>query len=75
MGTSSAWAAVATVAGAADCASTRERLWGSPADADEYAAATTVFAALDTGLDPQAALLEVIAPCSTGWAPNGRPTR
>lgn len=51
-----------------------ERLWGGLVAGDEYAASTTLFAALDSGLDPEAALLEVIAPAQARvgleWAAN-----
>jgi len=45
-----------------DNAEWAERLWGALAAGDEYAASTTLFAALDSGLDPEAVLLEVVAP-------------
>lgn len=52
----------------------RERLWGALTDRDEYAAAATVFAAMDAGLTPEDVLLEVIAPVQhkvgTEWAAN-----
>ncbi|WP_156747051.1 B12-binding domain-containing protein [Mycobacterium sp. E2733] len=60
--------------GAADDVVIRERLWGALADRDEYAAAATVFAAMDAGLTPEEVLLEVIAPVQhkvgTEWAAN-----
>jgi methanogenic corrinoid protein MtbC1 len=45
---------------AADLA--RDRIWEAVADGDEYAAATTVFAALEAGITPEEVLLDVIAP-------------
>lgn len=60
--------------GAADEVLIRERLWGALADRDEYAAAATVFAALDAGMAPEDVLLEVIAPVQhrvgAEWAAN-----
>jgi len=51
-----------------------ERLWGAVIDGDEYAAVGTVFAALDEGMNPERALLELIAPVQhrigTEWAAN-----
>ncbi|MFP8882943.1 cobalamin B12-binding domain-containing protein [Streptomyces mangrovi] len=40
----------------------RERLWDAVREGDEYAASEAVFAALDAGTDPEAVLLDVIAP-------------
>lgn len=61
-------------AGAADELVVRERLWGALADRDEYAAAATVFAAMDAGMTPEDVLLQVIAPVQhkvgTEWAAN-----
>ncbi|KUI29157.1 cobalamin-binding protein [Mycobacterium sp. IS-1742] len=58
----------------ADHASLRERLWNAVLDRDEYAAAATVFAAIDTGVSAEDVLLEVIAPVQhrvgTEWAAN-----
>ena len=52
----------------------REQLWGAVIDRDEYAAAATVFAAVDGGTSPEDVLLEVIAPVQrrvgTEWAAN-----
>lgn len=52
----------------------RDRLWGALTDRDEYAAAATIFAAVEAGLSPEGALLEVIAPVQrkvgTEWAAN-----
>lgn len=60
--------------GAADQALVREKLWGAVADCDEYAAVTTIFAALDAGMQPEDILLEVIArvqyKVGTEWAAN-----
>ncbi|MCV7118699.1 cobalamin B12-binding domain-containing protein [Mycobacterium nebraskense] len=60
--------------GAADEVLVREQLWGALADRDEYAAAATVFAAMDAGMTPEDVLLEVIAPVQhkvgTEWAAN-----
>jgi methanogenic corrinoid protein MtbC1 len=51
-----------------------ERLWGAVLEGDEYAAAGTVFAALDEGLPPESVVLELIAPVQrrigTEWAAN-----
>lgn len=51
-----------------------DRLWGAVLDRDEYAAAATVFAALDAGMPPEDVLLDVIAPVQgkvgTEWAAN-----
>ena len=61
-------------ADAPDCLVVRERLWGAVADRDEFAAAATVFAALDAGMAPEAVLLDVIAPVQRKvgieWAAN-----
>lgn len=52
----------------------REQLWAAVSDRDEYAAAATVFAAIDAGMTPEDVLLEVIAPVQrkvgTEWAAN-----
>ncbi|OBH82963.1 cobalamin B12-binding domain-containing protein [Mycobacterium scrofulaceum] len=60
--------------GAADDLLVRERLWGALTDRDEYAAAATVFAAMEAGMTPEDVLLEVIAPVQhkvgTEWAAN-----
>ena len=60
--------------GACDQALVREKLWGAVADRDEYAAVTTIFAALDAGMQPEDILLEVIArvqyKIGTEWAAN-----
>ncbi|RDH77979.1 cobalamin-binding protein [Mycolicibacterium moriokaense] len=59
---------------AADYRLARERLWGAVVDRDEFAAAATVFAALDQGAAPEDVLLEVIAPVQrkvgAEWAAN-----
>lgn len=59
---------------AADREVVRERLWGALADRDEYAAAATVFAAMDAGMAAEDVLLDVIAPVQykvgTEWAAN-----
>ena len=51
-----------------------ERLWGAVVAGDEYAAAGTVFAALDDGVAPESVLLELIAPVQRRigmeWAAN-----
>lgn len=66
--------AAARATGAADELLVRERLWGALADRDEYAAAATVFAAMDAGMTAEDVLLEVIAPVQhrvgTEWAAN-----
>ncbi|OBG58879.1 MULTISPECIES: B12-binding domain-containing protein [unclassified Mycobacterium] len=60
--------------GAADDLVVRERLWGALTDRDEYAAAATVFAAMEAGMTPEDVLLEVIAPVQhkvgAEWAAN-----
>jgi methanogenic corrinoid protein MtbC1 len=52
----------------------REQLWGAILDRDEYAAAATLFTALDAGAPAEDVLLEVIAPVQykvgTEWAAN-----
>lgn len=52
----------------------RERLWSALTDRDEFAAAATVFAAMDAGMTAEDVLLEVIAPVQhkvgTEWAAN-----
>lgn len=57
-----------------DYALVRDRLWGALTDRDEYAAAATIFAAVESGMTPEDALLEVIAPVQrrvgTEWAAN-----
>ncbi|OBI31070.1 cobalamin-binding protein [Mycobacterium sp. E2238] len=64
----------APATGAGDELVIRERLWGALANRDEYAAAATVFAAMDAGMTPEDVLLEVIAPIQhkvgTEWAAN-----
>ena len=66
--------ATAQAIGAADKSLVREQLWGAVADCDEYAAVATIFAAVDAGLTPEDALLEVIAPVQrkvgAEWAAN-----
>ncbi|KUI23160.1 cobalamin-binding protein [Mycobacterium sp. IS-1496] len=58
----------------ADHTAARERLWNAVLDGDEYAAAATVFAAIDTGVSAEDVLLEIIAPVQhrvgTEWAAN-----
>lgn len=39
----------------------REKLWEAVVDCDEYAAVTTVYAAVDAGMEPEDILLDVIA--------------
>jgi methanogenic corrinoid protein MtbC1 len=60
--------------GAADLALVREKLWGAVADCDEYAAVTTIFAAVDDGVQPETILLDVIAwvqhKIGAEWAAN-----
>ncbi|MFL6053038.1 MAG: B12-binding domain-containing protein [Actinoallomurus sp.] len=50
------------------------RLWDAVRDGDEYAAAEVVLSAADAGLDPESALLDVIAPVQAKvgaeWAAN-----
>ncbi|MFF4247492.1 B12-binding domain-containing protein [Streptomyces sp. NPDC001822] len=52
----------------------RDRLWTAVTERDEHAAAGIVFTALDSGLDAESALLDVIAPVQekvgTEWAAN-----
>jgi methanogenic corrinoid protein MtbC1 len=52
----------------------RERLWDAVLDGDESAAVGVVFTAVDSGVTPEDALLEVIAPVQrkvgTEWAAN-----
>ncbi|MCV7281550.1 cobalamin B12-binding domain-containing protein [Mycolicibacterium flavescens] len=59
---------------ATDAAAVREHLWQAALAADEDAAVRAVFAAIDAGLTPEDALLEVIAPVQrrvgTEWADN-----
>ena len=58
----------------ADQALVREQLWGAVSDFDEYAAVTTIFAAVDAGMQPEDILLDVIARVQhrigTEWAAN-----
>lgn len=60
--------------GTTDLAVARDRLWDAVIAGDEYAAVAAVFAALDAGISPEDALLEVIAPVQrkvgTEWAAN-----
>jgi methanogenic corrinoid protein MtbC1 len=60
--------------GADEQASVREKLWGAVVDCDEYAAVTTIFAALDAGMAPETILLDVIARVQhrvgSEWAAN-----
>ena len=57
-----------------DLAVLRDRLWGAVVDHDEYAAAATVFTAVEAGTAPEDVLLEVIAPVQhrigSEWAAN-----
>lgn len=57
-----------------DYTRTREQLWNAVLDGDEYAAAASVFAAMDDGVAAEDVLLEVIAPVQyrvgTEWAAN-----
>ena len=59
---------------AVDLAVLRDRLWGAVVDHDEYAAAATVFTAVEAGTAPEDVLLEVIAPVQhrigSEWAAN-----
>ncbi|VEG46511.1 putative cobalamin binding protein [Mycolicibacterium flavescens] len=59
---------------ATDPAAVRERLWKAALDGDEQAAVAVLFAAVDAGLTPEDALLEVIAPVQrrvgAEWAAN-----
>jgi methanogenic corrinoid protein MtbC1 len=52
----------------------RGQLWDAVLNGDEYAAAAVVFGAIDAGMTPEDALLEVIAPVQhrvgTEWAAN-----
>ncbi len=52
----------------------RERLWEAVLDSDEFAAVATIFEAVDAGITPEDALLEVVAPVQrkvgTEWAAN-----
>lgn len=52
----------------------RGQLWSAVVDGDEYAAAAAVFEAIDAGMTPEDALLEVIAPVQhrvgSEWAAN-----
>ncbi|WP_329459315.1 cobalamin B12-binding domain-containing protein [Streptomyces sp. NBC_01497] len=52
----------------------RERLWDAVCAGDEFAAAATVFAALDEGISAESVLLDVVAPVQrhvgTEWAAN-----
>jgi methanogenic corrinoid protein MtbC1 len=63
-----------TPVGSADRALVREKLWGAVADCDEYAAVTTIFAAVDAGMKPEDILLDVIAwvqrKIGSEWAAN-----
>lgn len=69
---------VDTSAGAVDAAAdvelVRDKLWGAVADCDEYAAVTTIFAAVDAGMKPEDILLDVIArvqyKVGSEWAAN-----
>ncbi|UMB72480.1 cobalamin B12-binding domain-containing protein [Mycobacterium paraterrae] len=58
----------------ADQVLVREQLWGAVADCDEYAAVTTIFAAVEAGMPPEDILLDVIARVQhrigTEWAAN-----
>ncbi|GFG65864.1 cobalamin-binding protein [Mycobacterium kubicae] len=66
--------ATSRAAAAVDRHLLRERLWGAVIDRDEFAAAATIFAAIDAGLGPEDALLDVIAPVQqkvgAEWAAN-----
>jgi methanogenic corrinoid protein MtbC1 len=52
----------------------RERLWSAVSGGDEFSAAATVLAAVDAGLDPESALLDIVAPVQARvgaeWATN-----
>ncbi|WP_405779852.1 B12-binding domain-containing protein [Streptomyces sp. NBC_00859] len=60
--------------GAHDIHTLRDQLWAAVTDRDEFGAAGVVFAALDSGMDAETALLDVIAPVQrkvgTEWAAN-----
>ena len=68
--TDTASASVAAV----DLAAVRDRLWGAVVDHDEFAAAATVFSAVEAGIAAEDVLLEVIAPVQlrigSEWAAN-----
>jgi methanogenic corrinoid protein MtbC1 len=57
-----------------DCRDAADQLWGALTDRDEYAAAATVFAAIDGGMSAEDVLLDVIAPVQrrvgAEWAAN-----
>jgi methanogenic corrinoid protein MtbC1 len=57
-----------------DASRARERLWAAVLEADEFAAATTVFGAVDGGMPPEDVLLDVIASVQrrvgSEWAAN-----
>lgn len=65
---------VDATAATADASLVRRSLWGAVVDGDEYAAAATVFGAIDAGMSAEEALLDVIAPVQhqvgTEWAAN-----
>lgn len=57
-----------------DTGAARDRLWEAVLDGDEYSAVSVVFEAVDAGITPEDALLEVVAPVQrkvgTEWAAN-----
>lgn len=57
-----------------DTGAARDRLWEAVLDGDEYSAVGVVFEAVDAGITPEEALLEVVAPVQrkvgTEWATN-----
>jgi methanogenic corrinoid protein MtbC1 len=60
--------------GADELALVCAKLWGAVVDCDEYAAVTTIFAAVEAGMAPETILLDVIArvqhKIGTEWAAN-----
>ncbi|MEU4264507.1 cobalamin B12-binding domain-containing protein [Streptomyces argenteolus] len=65
---------VCTTAGGDDLQALRDRLWTTVTRRDEFAAADLILAALDDGMHPETALLDVIAPVQmkvgAEWAAN-----
>ncbi|MFF3902295.1 cobalamin B12-binding domain-containing protein, partial [[Kitasatospora] papulosa] len=59
---------------APDVRGLQDQLWTAVTSRDEHAAAAVLFTALDAGIDPETALLDVIAPVQarvgTEWAAN-----
>ncbi|MFJ4787774.1 B12-binding domain-containing protein [Streptomyces sp. NPDC088794] len=60
--------------GEAEAGDTQDRLWAAVTSRDEYRAADIVFAALDSGMDAEAVLLDLLAPLQVRvgaeWAAN-----